>query len=155
MDDTATARVVHALVATRMDYCNALCYDLPAKVIGKLQRAQNAAARLVTKTKKFDHITPHLKALHWLPARQRIAFKVLIMVYKAVHKDAPRYICELVTEKPSIRSLRSGGQRLLVEPPSRLRSYGDRAFKNSGPRLWNKLPLYIREADTLVVLKNT
>ena len=61
--------VLHAFVTSRIDYCNGLLYGLPDCEIAKLQRVQNAAARLLMLCKKYDHITPVLINLHWLPVR--------------------------------------------------------------------------------------
>ena len=58
--------VLHAFVTSRIDYCNGLLYGLPDCVIAKLQRVQNAAARLLMSCKKYEHITPILIKLHWL-----------------------------------------------------------------------------------------
>lgn len=66
-------------------------------MIGSLQSVQNTAARIVTLTKKFDHITPVLIQLHWLPVHFRILFKVLLLVYKALNGMAPLYITELLS----------------------------------------------------------
>jgi len=63
----------------------------------KLQRLQNAAARLITGTKKFDHITPVLSNLHWLPIEHRVIFKVVLFTYKALHGLAPDYLANLLT----------------------------------------------------------
>ena len=71
--------VLHAFVTSRIDYCNGLLYSLPDCEIVKLQRVQNAAARLLNSACKYDHITPSLKELHWLPVRFRIHFKILLL----------------------------------------------------------------------------
>ena len=60
----------------------------------KLQHIQNAAARLVTDTRKYDHVTPVLRDLHWLPIHQRIVFKLTNMVYKCQHGLCPSYLAE-------------------------------------------------------------
>ena len=76
--------VLHAFVTSRIDYCNGLLYGLPDCEIAKLQTAQNPAARLLMSCKKYDHITPILINLHWLPVRYRINFKILLLTFKAL-----------------------------------------------------------------------
>ena len=84
---TSDARktLVNAFVMSRLDYCNSMCHGINEGLLNKLQHIQNAAARLVTDTRKYDHITPVLRDLHWLPIRQRIIFKLATMVYKCQH----------------------------------------------------------------------
>ena len=69
LDDTTCKSLVHALVTSHLDYCNALYFNLPAYLIEKLQKVQKGAARLVTGTSKYAHISPILYNLHWLPVR--------------------------------------------------------------------------------------
>ncbi len=57
-------------ITTWLDYCNALLYGLPKKQTKKLPGVQNSATRLVTDTRKYDHITPVLIELHWLPVEK-------------------------------------------------------------------------------------
>lgn len=141
-------KVIHAFIISRLDYCNALYYGTQNKVLDRLQMVQNASARLLTGTCKFDHITPVLKALHWLPISFRINYKILLFVFKSLHGLAP-YIADLIKEQRTTRSLRSQSQKLLVVPRSKLKSRGDRAFAVAAPKLWNSLPLYIRDVPTL------
>ena len=63
-------------ISCRLDYCNSLLYGISDTLLQRLQSVQNAAARLVTGTRRPDHITPVLRQLHWLPVRQRIRFKI-------------------------------------------------------------------------------
>ena len=97
LTEETTEILVHAFVSSKLDYCNSLLYGLPKHMISSLQSVQNTAARIVTLTKKFDHITPVLIQLHWLPVHFRILFKVLLLVYKALNGMAPLYITELLT----------------------------------------------------------
>ena len=119
-----------------------------------LQRAKNSAARLITRTKKFDHITPVLQQLHWLPVIYRIKFKILLITYKALNGLTPPYISELIHRNNPARSLRSSNKQLLHIPMTRLRSYGDRTFSYSSPTLWNHLPYDIRTAPNVDIFKS-
>ena len=96
-----TKALVHAFVTSRVDYCNSLLYGLPASHLNKVQRVLNAAARLVCRAPRYCRITPLLYELHWLPVRQRISFKILLFVFKAIHGFAPTYLRELVSIKRS------------------------------------------------------
>ncbi len=59
--------LIHAFMTSRLDYCNALLGGCSAHLINKLQLVQNAAARVLTRTRKYDHISPVLSTLQWLP----------------------------------------------------------------------------------------
>ena len=74
-------------------------YKVPAVHMSKLQRIQNSAARLVCSTPRFNHVTPVLFSLHWLPVAYRIEFKILVLTFKAIYQLAPSYICNLVRLK--------------------------------------------------------
>jgi hypothetical protein len=87
LDDQAAAQLVHAFVTSRIDYGNALLYGVSTSIIQKLQHIQNTAARVVTRVRKYEHITPALESLHWLPVQERIEFKVLLLVYKALSRS--------------------------------------------------------------------
>ena len=119
----ALLTVTHSFITTRIDYCNGLLYGITEHNINRLQRVQNCAARLITNTKKYDHITPVLYTLHWLPIRQWVQYKILLLTYKAIKGLAPAYICELISLKTSFRTLRSSDQLTLNTPVARLKSY--------------------------------
>ena len=150
----ATKKVVQSLVISRLDYCNALLCGVSDQSLSRLQRVQNNAARLITKTSRRDHITPILVQLHWLPIRVRIDFKILLLVYKTLHGKAPKYICDLLNDYQPRRQLRSMANDLLEEPKANLVSSGDRAFSVYAPRLWNKLELNIRQSDSVESFKS-
>jgi hypothetical protein len=150
----STEQLVHSFVSSKLDTNNSLLYGLPDSLLQKLQRVQNAAARMVTRQPKHCHITPLLAELHWLPVTQRIQFKVILMVFKALNNLAPEYISDLLVRKTdSSRSLRSNQQNLLVVPRSHSVTYGDRSFRCAGPVLWNNLPIEMRYCDDIVIFK--
>ncbi len=100
-------KLVHAFMTSRLDYCNALFGGFSASSINKLQIVQNAAARVLTRSRKYDHITPILQSLHWLPIKFRISYKILLLAYKAINDLAPAYLTNLLSRYNPSRSLRS------------------------------------------------
>ena len=154
LTESSTKSLVQSLVISRLDYGNSLLCGLPIDLVTKLQLVQNKAARLITLTKKRDHITPVLCRLHWLPVDVRINFKVLLIVYKAMHGLAPQYIRELLNEYQPTRQLRSSCHSMLQIPKTKTVRYGDRAFFAYAPKIWNMLPLYIRQSDTISCFKS-
>ena len=153
IDEETCKTLIHALVTSRLDYANALLVGLPCSATNKLQRVQNTAARMVTRTKKHDHITPVLIDLHWLPVQFRIQFKVLVHTYKAVHRQGPVYLSELIIPYCPPRTLRSENGMLLNVPRTRTKLYGNRRFDFSASTLWNALPLDLRRAKSLDIFK--
>ena len=79
-----------------MVYCNAILYGLSKYKVQCLQYLLNSAARLVSLSRKNDHILPVLTELHWLPVEQRIEFKILLLTYKMVNGMAPVYLQDLL-----------------------------------------------------------
>ena len=119
---------VQALITSRLDYCNAVFTLLSSKDITRLQRLQNSAARLVFAVGRRIEAQPLLRALHWLPVKQRIVFKVLLYVCKALNNLGPPYIAEQFTTYVPSRALRSAmDTHRLVVPRSNL-VIGDRCF---------------------------
>ena len=139
----ACASLIHALIGSRLDYCNSILYNLPDSKISRLQRVQNQAARILTRSPRREHITPVLKQLHWLKVRERISYKILILTHKAFYGNAPSYLCSLVVKKESVVSTRSSQDRyLLCRPPISKdcsNTFLERSFLYAAPHEWNNL----------------
>ena len=123
MDSLKT--LISSFMFSRVDYSNSLFANLPDKVLTKLQRFFNHAARLTLKRKKRDHITPMLKELHWLPVKSRISYKVALLCHKCINGRAPSYISDLIQLYVPSRSLRSENNCLLRIPKRGSKMYAD------------------------------
>ena len=146
--------LVHSLITSRLDYANATLYGLPARQLNRLQRILNNAARLVTLCAYDSHISDICCQLHWLPIKQRIDFKILLLTWKALNDSAPCYIQELLRPYNPSRTLRSSSDLLLTVPKTSHRTTGDRSFSYSAPKLWNNLPVEIRRMKELSKFKS-
>ena len=142
---------IHAFVSNRLDYHNSLLYALSQVQIDKIQRVQNAAARLIFEQPKFCHITPVLSQLHWLPIKNGIEFKILLMTFKAIPGMTPDYICKLISRRKSTgNSLRSSTKVILEVASSKiLQTIGGRAFCYAAPKPWNNLSSETSSLDSL------
>ena len=153
LTQTSCAKLVNALITSRLDFCNSVLIGLPAEQLGRLQRVQNSAARLVLKKGRREHITPFLQHLHWLPVKYRCQYKILVFAYRYFLGTLPTYLsASLTTYQPS-RTLRSASEKLLKVPKRNLKSFGQRSFSYLAPIFWNALPSEVRNAPTLSVFK--
>ncbi len=146
--------LINAFMTSRLDYCNALLGGCSARLINKLQMVQNAAARVLTRTGKYEHISPVLSTLHWLPTKHRIDFKISLISYKALNGLAPQYLSELLSHYSPSRPLRSQNSGHLIISRISKSTAGGRSFSYLAPKLWNNLPNTVREADTLCQFKS-
>ncbi len=144
--------MVHAFITSRLDYCNSFLCGLPKNQIKNLQAIQNTAPHLVTNSYKYDHITPILKDLHWLPVQQRTNFKILLFTFKCLQGQAPKYLQVLLTWSQP-KGLRSDNKLLLVVPKSKQVTYGDPAFSIAAATLSNALLNYIKLSVNIEIFK--
>ena len=134
-------------------YCNSLLYGAKQSHIDRQQCCQNNAARIVSKRRKFDHISPVVRELHWLPVEHRISYKILLLTYKVLNCHAPEYLAALISKYVPPRPLRLEDQYLLNLPRWRLETFGKRAFSKPASTLWNPLPLSVKQAPSIDSLK--
>ena len=149
LDIKSAKLLANSLVSSRLDYCNSLYYGLPHCSLNRLQLVQNSLARLVLpSTKRYDHITPVLKKLHWLPISQRITYKIATITFKTLQNKQPSYLYSLLHWHTPSRFLRSKGQYLL-EKPTIPHENGRRSFFYVAPSIWNSLSFTLRSSQTL------
>jgi len=156
VSDPVFQTLVVSLVLSRLDYGNATLAGLPAYQHRRLQSVMNAAAKLIHRRRRYDHVTPLLRDLHWLKSPERVDFKLAVTVYKCLHGLAPQYLVDRIQRVADIgrRQLRSSSTATLVVPYTRLVTAGDRAFPSFGSRLWNSLPHDVTVATTLSAFRS-
>ena len=130
-------------------------YCLPKNSTKKLQRVQNIAAKLVLNRTKYESSTESRKQLHWLPITARTEFKIIVLVYKCLHGNAPEYLQKILTPKLVLREgLRSSTFTSNLHIPKTSRhTFASRSFSVSGPSLWNELPYNIKECINLKMFR--
>ena len=148
----ANAKAV-ILIPSKLDYCNSLLHDgLPSTQINCLQAVQNAAAGVMSKSRKRDHIEPNLRGLHRLPVADRIQHKVFSTVCQSLRGSPPLYLSKLIPTYSMTRSLRPVTKSLLVFPnpkDSNTKHLRGRTFRSYEPANWNNLPDNIKNCDML------
>jgi hypothetical protein len=156
VSDPVFRTMVVSLVLSRLDYGNATLAGIPAYQHHRLQSVMNAAAKLIHRRRRYDHVTPLLHDLHWLKSQERVDFKLAVTVYKCLHGLAPQYLVNSIQRvaESGRRQLRSSSTEALVVPFTRLITAGDRAFSSFGSRLWNSLPRYVTAATTLSTFRS-
>ena len=141
-----------SLVLSRLNYGNATLYCLPGNQIDRLHSVMNAAARLVFSARKYEHVTPLLRDLHWLLVSDRIEFKLSMLVFRCLHGTAPAYLSDelhRVADSGTRRRLRSTSSPALVVPTTRRTTIGDRSCPVAGARVWNALPSFVTDSSTI------
>src|SRR6218665_2448245 len=155
ISSSAAVNLVNRFIVFRFDYYkSATVLGLLAGLqtcqldrIG-LQPVLNSAAHFIYGRTPSDHTTDLLRDnLHWLPVPQRIAFKLCLIAYKAIHNSMPDYITNFCTSAADNR-LRSSAKNLIQVPRSSTK-FGDCSFSVAGPTAWNSLPDHVKNASSL------
>ena len=101
-----------------------------------------------------DHVTPILKALHWLPITQRVKYKILVLTHKCIYeKSAPEYLQKLLHKYNPTRLLRSSADTSKLSVPSYDKKESEKCFSVCSPILWNSLPVVLRSNQNIITFK--
>ena len=139
--------LVQSVIGSLLDYCNALYYGCCKSILSQLQSIQNRACRIIYGLKKRDSVEEKLKELHWLKIRERIEFKLLLLVFKSLHGLAPSYLGEV------LQFNNTSGRRASALHIPLTTGQSSRAFQYVGPKLWQALPSEIRCIDNVEIFK--
>ena len=142
-----------SFILSRLDYYNALYKNLNKYQIEQIQKLKTFAAKVVLSKSIYEHVTPCLIELHWLPVSYRIDYKIAVLTFKCLHGLAPEYLSDLIEEYQPTRQLRSANQKLLKKKVVNFVRLGEKSFSFSAPEVWNSLPLFLRNETSLEVFK--
>jgi hypothetical protein len=142
-DKETISLLVSALVMNKLLYCSSAWSNTSAKNINKLQLVQNFACRIATNSKKFDHISPKLQELNWLPVKEHLLFRDTVLMYKCINNLAPLNLCKKCSKRSNIHECNTRNRELLLIPIYNTTT-GQRTFHYRGrkPRnygmIWTK-----------------
>ena len=122
-----------------MYYCSAVWSNTSQINIEKLQAVQNFAARIVTGTRKYDHVTPVLQQLGWLPVKYMLKLREAIFAFKCLKGLAPSYLCEKFRVRSDVHDVNTR-QKNILDIPAYRSAAGQRTFHYRAVSLWNSLP---------------
>ena len=115
LTDDVAQTVAFSIVASRLDYCNALLCGAPAATFDRLQRAQNNLARVVCQSRGRTDARPLLRSLHWLPMRQWVTYKVALLTHKVRATATPAYLSDLIQTHVPMRDNRNATTKVCCQ----------------------------------------
>jgi hypothetical protein len=140
--------LINSLVLSRIDFCAVLLHNITAKLKHRLQMVVNASVRMVVGAAKHDHISPHLRSLRILPIEKRLLLRTACFIFKVLITSLPATLAKHLLVLVPSRQLRSAQRGLLLVEPRVSSATGGKAFRYFAPRLWNQLPIAVRECKT-------
>ena len=128
VDESNLKTLATSYILSRLDYCNGLFKNMNNYQFDKLQKLQNFAAKVVLKKSMYDHVTPCLIDLHWLPVKYRVDFKIALLTFKCLNGLAPKYLSDLIEIYTPPRNLRSNSLNLLKPKVTKFKTLDDNFF---------------------------
>ena len=152
LDSRTLIVIINALVFSKLYYCSSVWANTSKKNIAKLQTVQNFAARIVTGTRKYDHITPVLQQLKWLSVSYTLRYKDVVMAFKCLKGLAPPYLARRFTSRSQTHD-RVTRQMDELDIPFYRTAAGQRSFLYRATKLWNDLENNIKDSSSIGVFK--
>ena len=164
LDNSTAIAVANALVGSRLDYCNSLLNSISKYDLKRLNSIQYSLCRIVQRTSRFsrEHMSPHLKSLHWLPVKQRIKFQWCLLIFKTLKLGLPLYFSQYfvlytckISTRPSVPSKNMLNRDVIPFDRNIYKSklHFENSFAASGPSVWNSLPEKVRCCDSLYTFR--
>ena len=144
--------LITSLVLNKMLYCSSVWSNTTLQNINKLQSIQNFASKILTNFRKFDHVTPLLRELNWLPVKEQLIYRDFVLIFKYQNDLAPQYLTSKFTKRSNIHT-RNTRMRNSLQIPLYRTAIGQRTFSYRGANTWNNLHNELRQSASLASFK--
>ena len=136
--------IINSLVFSKLFYCSSIWSTTCEGNIKKLQLVQNFAARIISGLGKYDHVTPILKEIHWIPVKKQLFYRDAVLAFKCMKGLAPNYLSSLFITRESVsrKTTRQSDHILNLLPFTS--ATGQKSFQYRIAKLWNSLPSNIK-----------
>ena len=147
--------LIESVVFSKTLYCSSVWSNTTAQNINKIQSIQNFACKIITNSKKSDHVTPLLRHLNWLPVREQLQYRDSILAFKCINGIAPQYLTSKFKKRSKIHTRNTRNARNTIQIPLFRTAAGQRTFAYRGAKIWNNLNADVRENTNLRSFKKT
>ena len=106
----------------------------------------------VTNSRKFDHVTPLLRELNWLPVKEQLFYRDSVLTFKCQNDLAPQYLTSKFTKRSNIHT-RNTRTRNSLQIPLYRTAIGQHTFSYRGANIWNNLHNELRQSASLASFK--
>ena len=144
LDRNTLLNVINALVFSKLYYCSSVWSLTTKRNINKLQNVLNFAARIITRSQKFDHIKPVHIELKWLSVESMLIYRDCILVFKSLRGLAPDYPAKKFKKRSEIHNKETRNKNKMDIPGYRTAA-DQRTFYCRAVSLWNSLPERLTE----------
>ena len=144
--------IIQSNVFSKLFFCSTVWSSTSQKNICKLKTVQDFAARIMTGSCKYDHITPALKHLKWLPVEDILYLRECVMTYKCMNKLAPDYLCQKFVTRSEISNCVTRQSKQLHKPLCRT-SEAQGSFLYRASSIWNSLDDSVKSRMTVQSFK--
>ncbi len=144
--------VIETLVISKLLYCSTVWSNTSSNNINKLQSVQNFSCRIISGVGKFDHITPALRELNWLPVEKLLFERETVIAYKCFNGIAPDYLVDKFIKRSDIHD-RSTRNHDLLDIPLYKTAAGQRTFNYRAVKIWNDLDDKLKNITSITIFK--
>jgi len=143
-DRKTLSLIINSLVMSKLLYCSTVWSNTSDKNIKKLQQVQNFACKIITNSRKYDHVTPLLQELNWMTVKQHLQYRDAVMAFKCYNNLTPYYLTSKLRRRSDIHNRRTRNCDLLDTPLYKTAS-GQRTFTYKATKILNNMGKELKE----------